>query len=230
MNEFESDFLDLCSLCEHKSESILNKQSTLLASESKIKCSRENRPRFCTKCFKSLNFFIKNHEKNEEKIDFLNVVEACENLDNELKLLENLQLNQIKYIDEYFSELINKIDIRREKIILNIECKAKLILNKIKSFQLDCEKLSNQDLIIDANEIREKVNEWKRYLNNSNNKNLNLNIKKLECIKRDIEMSLKIVKHKEDCLKNNILIKKKFKFMDDNPDEKIESVFRGDFV
>lgn len=224
MDDIKSDFLDLCSSCDRKDETIFNKSWRFPPNESKIKCSRESRPKFCIKCFKNLNFSIK-IGSNYEKINYLSVVEACEILDDELKSLENLQLNPIKFINDYFSYIINIIDIRREKIKLDIDNKSKLLLDKIKSYRLGCENLPNQDMKSDVNDIREKIVKWKTVLNNSN-----LDNKSLEYIKKDIELNLNLVRHKECCLKNDILIKKKFKFMDDNPIDKIESIFKGDFV
>lgn len=225
----EEGLVEQCSKCIQNDENFFHASigdgSWSLSSDTRIKCSSGNGNKFCIKCLK---YFSNPKQKtmSSEAGWYLSALNTCNELEKDVNLLESLRSNPAKYVEEYFSDISNKIDVRREEIKLELEKESENLYDKIKQFNFECMKLLNLDKKDANNEIARKLLCWKNLLEKQE-----LDPKNWQFIENSANESCLLVKRELNSLKKKILQNKKFEFNTNKSlSEIINLIFKGEII
>lgn len=144
-------------------------------------------------------------------------------LNTKLDAFELVNKDPGYFIDDYFSDLINKIDLKREELKLDIDNFYDKHIEDLKSIKKECLEISEQHKNIANDEIKNLKNEMEQF--EKNLKMLNLD----ESNWKQIEIKSKILTNKIELklkeLKNFFLLGKSYYFK--VPKVKIDSNILG---
>ena len=144
--------------------------------------------------------------------------DLCKKIDEIIAKYENLNKEPENYIQDYFQELINQIDLRREEIKLDIDEWHEERLEEIQKYKTEClEKLNkevplNNDQII--KEFKGKSQSWKEKLKISEIIKKEFSHEKIE---KDLRSDIATIKQKIAEYKENLLRGNTYEFEDTTP-------------
>lgn len=127
------------------------------------------------------------------------------------------------YIDEYFSELINKIDLRREEIKLEIDQHFDKILNYIKLTKKVCNEMSETNKKILKDELKYFKNEIELF--DKDLKMLDMDENKFDYIESKTKILINKIDFNLKELKNYFLLDQSYEFI--NPQIKFDATNLG---
>lgn len=183
--------LVVCNLCKAKfenpvilpcGETICKKHLAEDESFNKTKficifCNEEHKVPEKSKCFPANKAIEKLLEMNLDKLDLgkahRNAKLSYNNLNTKLDALVHLQNDPVFYINEYFADVINKIDLTREQVLLKINDFYDKMVNDLKNSQSVCEKSALSSNKTDVgkrntvflNHLRKILQKWDTELN-----------------------------------------------------------------
>ncbi|CAF0747139.1 unnamed protein product [Brachionus calyciflorus] len=229
MNEFNSDFT-ICYLC-NKTSAYLTPEITKskpFFNDFRIKCPKvKSNITLCLLCSEEVQFEKSISKQNESNdVSHFSAEKACHNLEEQIKYLENIAFDPHGFLEEYFFELVNKIDLRREELKKEIDVQYEQILQDINSFRSSCENQAEQNYSIETIILKEKLKKWKLILEMND-----LDDKNWSSIKSQADENTIVVRKDLNELIKLILQRKKINFdVSIKPCDLISSIFKVDFT
>jgi hypothetical protein len=146
----------------------------------------------------------------EKEIDQL-----ISNIDSESKEFQLINQDPYNFIYEYVSNIRNKIDFERERLMLDLHTISDIMLTKLNSFETECKRNLTNENIVKLNEENEsflkKINaqifEWKDMMRKGNKDQSDVNQ-----FFNDVRLMYEACKSRELNYKNKLLCNKICKF------------------
>ena len=91
---------------------------------------------------------------------FVECKKEIEKAERSMSEIESLEASSVLHIYDYFDEIINKIDIRRESVIAKIHNCSEAVMEEIKKIKSNCER----KLAHDINRMNASIQESKKNL------------------------------------------------------------------
>jgi hypothetical protein len=155
---------------------------------------------------------------------------SCEKLHSDIVELKRLSEQPSLYLNEYFAQLRNEIDLKREQFKQRIEVIYKQMLDEVKEFEEEClSRMSglecgSQEKVHEFEEMEDKVKKWNEILDV-----FEFDEKNWDAIRTQAEVMSKDLEKKANNLKENILLSKLYKVKSSKIDS-LDMLFSGELI